>query len=243
LFFASTLGFVVTRKRYGQFCGLARALDHVGDRWTLLVVRELLLGPKRFAELQTALPGMASNVLVDRLRALEADGLVARSPHPPRSAAVTYSLTEVGRGVEPAILALIRWGAHWMATGPGDDRVDPAWAVLALRALLADTSVRAPRGEVVVAGGGKAAVVRIDAGGRRVEPAPEATTAEAGDTRRRRRPRATVTGELPALLAVVVGGVDLVESGLAVRGDEAFAAAVLSAAPVGPRGRAGSERS
>lgn len=124
------------QKSYGQFCGLARALDHVGDRWTLLVVRDLMGGPRSFRSLKQSLPGISPNLLVDRLRCLVADGLVERSDGPTRSKNVTYALTEQGWTLEPVVLELIRWGARYMGSGPGADRVDPAWALLALRALL-----------------------------------------------------------------------------------------------------------
>ena len=114
------------RKTYGQFCALARALDHVGDRWTLLIVRELLPGPRRFAELLAGLPGVAPNLLVDRLRSLQASGIVERSSHPPRSASVTYTLTDLGRGLEPSVHALIRWGAVSIAPAPAAAASIPA---------------------------------------------------------------------------------------------------------------------
>lgn len=127
---------MVVRKPYGQFCALARALDHVGDRWTLLVVRELLGGPRSFRSLQESLEGISPNLLLDRLRNLVTDGLAERSDAPTRSKHVTYALTRQGRTLEPVVLELIRWGARYMSSGPSDDRVDPAWTVLALRALL-----------------------------------------------------------------------------------------------------------
>lgn len=126
----------LSRKTYGQFCGLARAMDHLGDRWTLLVVRELLASPCTFRELHESLAGISPNLLVERLHALTADGLVGRSDDPARSKRVTYALTAEGRGLEPALLELIRWGARYMVSGPGQDRVDARWALLALRALL-----------------------------------------------------------------------------------------------------------
>lgn len=128
---------VVDRKSYRQFCGLARALDRVGDRWTLLVVRELLLGERTFRDLESALPGLSPSLLTRRLAELAADGLVERNDAPRRSKSVCFRLTVHGQGLEPAVLALIRWGSLWMPTGPGEDRVDPRWAPLALRALLA----------------------------------------------------------------------------------------------------------
>lgn len=118
-------------KTYGQFCGLARALDHVGDRWTLLIVRELLVGPRRYSQIREALPGVATNLLADRLRGLEADGLISKSSDG------TYRLTALGRGLEGAIEELIRWGSVWMGAGKGDDHFRPQWLAVALGALFA----------------------------------------------------------------------------------------------------------
>lgn len=122
-------------RSYDQFCGLARALDHVGHRWTLLIVRELLLGPKRFTDLRGGLPGIANNLLADRLRQLQDDGLVTRRELPPPAASTVYELTESGRELQEAVHALIRWGGRWMIPGPGNDEFRPEWLVLALDAL------------------------------------------------------------------------------------------------------------
>ncbi|GAA0591091.1 winged helix-turn-helix transcriptional regulator [Actinomadura livida] len=100
------------RRKYGDLCGIARALDVVGERWALLMVRELLFGPKRFAVLHRGLAGMSPNVLSQRLRDLEEAGVVRhRELGPPVSARV-YELTPRGRDLEPVLLALARWGAH-----------------------------------------------------------------------------------------------------------------------------------
>lgn len=127
---------VTAQRTYGQFCGLARALDHIGDRWTLLVIRELLLGAATYGGLLNALNGIPTNLLAERLRDLEADGLLTRQRDQDDARRVVYRLTPFGEQLEPALLALIRWGGHWMVSGQGQDRFDPRWAVLALRALL-----------------------------------------------------------------------------------------------------------
>ena len=117
-------------KSYRQFCGLARALDHVGDRWTLLIVRELLIGSRRYSQIREALPGVATNLLADRLRSLEGDGLIRKEP------GGVYALTELGRGLEGAVHELVRWGAVWMTDGKGGDHFRPQWLAVALGALL-----------------------------------------------------------------------------------------------------------
>lgn len=122
-------------RSYDQYCGLARALDHVGHRWTLLIVRELLLGPRRFTDLREGLPGIANNLLAARLRHLQDDGLVSRRELPPPAASTVYELTESGRELREAVHALTRWGGRWMLDGPRDDEFRPEWLVVALDAL------------------------------------------------------------------------------------------------------------
>src|SRR5438128_9807388 len=93
------------RRSYRQFCGLAKALDIVGERWTMLVVRNLLLGPQRYSELQRGLPGITTNLLAKRLKEMEAAGLIERTAD-----AQGWQLTPFGAGLEPAVHALGRWG-------------------------------------------------------------------------------------------------------------------------------------
>ena len=100
-----------TKRTYGDRCGVARALDIVGERWALLVVRELLLGPKRFTDLRAGLPHVSPDVLAQRLRELEAAGVVRRGTLPPPAGSRIYELTERGRQLEPVVLALGRWGS------------------------------------------------------------------------------------------------------------------------------------
>jgi DNA-binding HxlR family transcriptional regulator len=102
---------MAARRSYGDRCGIARALDFVGERWALLVVRELLLGPKRFTDLRTSLPHVGPDVLAQRLRELEDTEIVRRKTLPPPAGSRVYELTERGRELEPAILALGRWGS------------------------------------------------------------------------------------------------------------------------------------
>ncbi|MGW4026183.1 winged helix-turn-helix transcriptional regulator [Streptomyces sp. NPDC005009] len=104
----------MTVKEYGQFCGLARAMEVVGERWTLLIVRDLLLGPKRYTDLRNGLPNIPTNILAARLKQLEAHGVAVRRalPHPDRG--VVYELTDHGRRLQPAVTALGRWGARTM---------------------------------------------------------------------------------------------------------------------------------
>ncbi len=100
------------KRTYGDRCGVARALDVVGERWALLVVRELLLGPKRFTDLRAGLPGLSPDVLSQRLRELEQAGLVRRRKLAPPAGSRVYELTERGLALEPILLELGRWGSH-----------------------------------------------------------------------------------------------------------------------------------
>jgi DNA-binding HxlR family transcriptional regulator len=100
------------KRSYRDPCGIARALDVVGQRWALLVVRELILGPKRFSDLRDSLEGIATDVLAQRLKELEASGIVTQREMPPPAASRVYELTERGRGLEPVLLTLGRWGAQ-----------------------------------------------------------------------------------------------------------------------------------
>src|SRR3954462_10329796 len=99
------------KRTYGDRCGIARALDAVRERWALLVVRELLLGPKRFTDLRAGLPHLSPDVLAQRLRELEEAGIGRRRPLGPPAGSRVYELTERGRQLEPGVLALGRWGS------------------------------------------------------------------------------------------------------------------------------------
>jgi DNA-binding HxlR family transcriptional regulator len=103
---------MATSRTYGEACGIPRALDRVGERWALLVVRELMLGPKRFTDLKTGLPHASPNVLAQRLRELEQAGVVRKRRLPPPAASQVYELTEWGVELEPVLVALGRWGAR-----------------------------------------------------------------------------------------------------------------------------------
>ncbi len=120
--------------RYAQFCALARAAEIVGERWTLLAIRELLLGPKRFTDLSTRLSGVSPTVLTARLNALVESGVVRRVEAPPFNVQA-YELTDIGRDLQPAIRELIRWGGHFLFPMHPDDTFEPDWVLLALDAI------------------------------------------------------------------------------------------------------------
>lgn len=121
-------------RSYGQHCAVAKSLDVVGDRWTLLVVRELLDGPRRYRDLLSALAPIATDVLAGRLRDLEASGLVDRRALPRPASGATYELTGDGRALEDVINAYARWGRHLIERRSPGDVVRPEWLVRAVRA-------------------------------------------------------------------------------------------------------------
>jgi DNA-binding HxlR family transcriptional regulator len=125
---------MTTKRSYGEACRFAYALDVVGERWALLVVRELLLGPKRFTDLRTGLPHASSNILSERLRDLEQGGVIQRRKLPPPAASSVYELTEWGRELEPVVTQLGAWGAR-SPFPPDSEEIGPDSIVLALRSL------------------------------------------------------------------------------------------------------------
>ena len=132
----------MSKRSYNQYCAVARALDIVGERWTLLIVRELLTGPKRFKDLLKGLPGIGTNLLTARLKDLERHGVVQRATLPPPAASKVYELTKLGRSLEPVIAALGRWGLEFLGTPDQEDDLRPGWAVVAMRSALKQEAVR-----------------------------------------------------------------------------------------------------
>jgi DNA-binding HxlR family transcriptional regulator len=119
-------------RNYNQFCSLAYALDVVGERWTLLIARELLSGPKRFKDLFDALPGIGTNLLSARLKEMEKNRLIARGKLPPPAASAIYELTERGKELGEVIGALVKWGFSLLETPNPDEFFRPHWAMQAL---------------------------------------------------------------------------------------------------------------
>lgn len=158
-------------RSYGQYCGLARALDVVGNRWSLLIVRELLTGPARYGQLQAGLPGISTNLLTDRLRELEDGGVVQRQLDG-ESNSVAYALTAWGHELRNTVAALVNWSTPLMVSGPQSDSFQPHWLVVALESLLGSNRTQVP----VTAGievDGTTLVLRIDTTGTHVGPPAE----------------------------------------------------------------------
>src|SRR5512133_547142 len=122
-------------RKFDQYCPMAHALSLVGERWSLLVVRELLHGPKRYTDLAHGLPGIGTNILAARLKDLEQVGVVRKRKLPPPTPATVYELTQYGQGLNEAMYALARWGARSLGPPGPDDELYPEWGVNALPAL------------------------------------------------------------------------------------------------------------
>jgi DNA-binding HxlR family transcriptional regulator len=131
------------RKTYSQYCPIAHALDLVGERWALLIVRELLNGPQRYTDLVERLPGIGTNILAGRLRDLTDGGVIRKRRLPPPAASQVYELTEYGAGLEHVLHAIARWGARTLGPPEADSDLAPGWLPNALRAI---TSVGARPG-------------------------------------------------------------------------------------------------
>lgn len=146
----------MSARSYEHACGLAFALDAVGERWGLLVVRELLCGPRRFSDLLAGMPGVATNTLTSRLEELERQGLIARQQLPPPAASAVYELTDRGRALEPTIIELVRWSKSDVAEATRTRKrklapMRPAWLALALKAFASPERTKAAAGKIALA--------------------------------------------------------------------------------------------
>ena len=177
---------------YRQFCALARAAEIVGERWTLLIIRELLIGPKRFSDLLDHLGGMSPTLLTARLAALIENGMVRKVTWPGPVSAQVYELTESGREIQPAIRELIRWGGRFLFPPRPDDDFEPDWVLLGLDAIARRTPVPAISVGLVVTHGKKSAPFTI-AGGQ------NGTTITRGDA----GSKATLEAPFDAVLQIV----------------------------------------
>ena len=183
--------------RYAQFCPLARAAEVVGERWTLLIVRELLLGPKRFTDLRQALAGVSPSVLAERLVRLEQRDVVGWRRLPPPSAARIYELTETGRALEPVVLALARWGVRFLAAPEPGDQLEPDWVRLGLATFARSGPTPARRFNVTAQVGDREAAFGV-AGG------PDGTHVVEHDS----AADASLCGAPLAILSLASGGLD-----------------------------------
>jgi DNA-binding HxlR family transcriptional regulator len=219
------------KRRYEDACGTAHALDLVGERWALLVIRELLLGPKRFSDLRADLPGISANTLTQRLEGLEAIGLVVRRRLPPPSSAQVYELTPWGYEAEPIVQTLGRWATR----SPGHDPSLPLSGtslMLSFRTMFAADRARGLKARIGFRIG--AETFRVSIAGGRIE-AVRGETAGAD---------LVLAGTPPAIAGFIYGGVPLAaleaEGALEVEGDrtiaERFATLFPLPAKAGPPG-------
>jgi DNA-binding HxlR family transcriptional regulator len=214
---------MATKRTYGDRCGIARALDAVGERWALLVVRELLLGPKRFTDLRAGLPGVSADILAQRLRELEAAGVLRRDTLPPPAASRVYELTARGRALEPVLLELGRWGSA--APFPEGDAVFNADAlVIALRTVFDPRAAAGLDARVALRLGGDEFRARVADGRLEVARGAQAES------------DATIEAAPAALAAVLWHGRPLAaaqrDGEVTVGGSKRAAAAFLKAFPV-----------
>jgi DNA-binding HxlR family transcriptional regulator len=152
-------------RSYGQYCSVAKALDVIGDRWSLLIIRELLLqGPCRYTDLRNGLPGIATNLLSDRLRDLEAAGLVRREDAAPPVATTLFHLTEAGAQLEPALDALGAWGIRYMTQPADGDEFRSHWFAFPVALFLHDGEPDGPPLSIELRPGGRPAVIEVSGG-------------------------------------------------------------------------------
>ncbi|MFC4453623.1 winged helix-turn-helix transcriptional regulator [Deinococcus sonorensis] len=211
-----------SKRSYEDGCAAAHALDLIGERWALLVVRELLLGPRRFTDLREALPGISPNVLTQRLSDLDDAGVLRRHHLPPPAASWVYELTAWGRELEPVLQQLGRWGARSPARRPGQP-ISLATLITAMK-----TMYQPPHGgleaTLALQIGADAFAVRLT--GDRIE-------IERGTPP---GPGATLHGDVPTLGSVIFGGQPLEEAettgGIRVEGDRALAKRFLRLFPL-----------
>ena len=207
-------------RSYSQYCSVARALDVVGDRWTLLIVRELLLrGALRYTDLRQGLPGIASNLLAERLRALDEKGVITSRQAPPPVAATLYELTPRGRELEPTVLELGRWGGPLMVAGPtAEDAFRSHWLAVPIDIYLADRAVDGDPIQIEIDAGDEPVTIHAEHGA-------VTTTVGAAD-----HADAVITGSAHVVLGVLSGHVSLAkaqELGLRYEGDPAHLARLV----------------
>ncbi|PRX44501.1 HxlR family transcriptional regulator [Prauserella shujinwangii] len=211
----------MAKRQYGQFCGLARAADLVGERWALLIVRDLLVRPRRFTDLKRGLPRIPTNVLSNRLKELEGAGVVHRKVLPRPDSSVVYELTEYGADLRDIVLALGRWGARTLGEPGPDDIVTPESLVMALRATFRPDAAADLRAGYELRVGDAVLHALVDHGTLRAEPGPLPAadlSLEAGPAI-----RAVLAGELTPAEAVATGKVRVTgDAGLFDRFAEVF---------------------
>jgi DNA-binding HxlR family transcriptional regulator len=207
-------------RSYGEYCSIAKALDVVGDRWTLLIVRELVIrGGCRYTDLRDGLPGIASNLLAERIRELESAGLIRREDAPPPIAATLFHLTGAGRELLPVLDAVGRWGVRYMVEPADGDEFRGHWFAFPARFFLRDRDPDGPPVSIELRTTSSPVVIEISRGVIRT------VLGTAGE------PDLVLAGEPPLILALFAGALtaaQAVEHGLQVSGDPGVLDRVLS---------------
>jgi len=211
-------------RTYGQWCALAKALDVIGDRWTLLLVRELVLqGPCRFTDLRNGLPGIASNLLSTRLKELEENGVIRRESAPPPVATTLFHLTALGHRLEPALQALTVWGVNLKTEIGADDEAFRAhWMTYPLHWVLEDSRPRDALATIQLVAAGEPVIVEVDGGHIRVCP---------GQTQ---PADLTIKGHPDAIMGLLLGRIPISQAdavGLEVTGRTALLRRVMRTTP------------
>jgi DNA-binding HxlR family transcriptional regulator len=215
-----------SRRRYDDACGTAHALDLIGERWALLVMRELMLGPKRFSDIRADLPGISANTLTQRLEGLEANGLVVRRRLPPPASAQVYELTSWGYEAEPIVQTMGRWATR----SPGHDPTMPLSAtslMLSFRTMGDRARMKGMKAKIGFRIGAETFLVTIADGRLRAERG----SPDGADL--------VFTGPVAAIAGAVYGGVPLAsleaEGALKVEGDRALAERFVTLFPLPPK--------
>jgi DNA-binding HxlR family transcriptional regulator len=218
------------RRAYDDGCAMAHGLDLVGERWTLLVMRELLLGPKRFSDLRASLPGISANVLTQRLEALEAAGIAIRRRLPPPASAWVYELTAWGLESEDVFKTMGRWAARSPLHDPRSP-LSVASVVMSMRTMFAPERAKGVSGTLGFRFGREEFVARVERGTFTIEREPIASA------------DVTVSGDQNAWAGAVYGGVPLADleaaGALTIAGDRALLAQFMTLFVLPPKAVAG----
>jgi DNA-binding HxlR family transcriptional regulator len=217
-------------RSYKQRCGLAKALDVVGDRWTLLIVRELLIrGACRYTDIRNGLRGIATNLLAERLKELEETGIIVSKIEPPPIATTLFRLTVRGRELEQSLLKLGQWGAPLLADRSKNEDFQAHWLVLPLKLLLVDNTPEKPLSCIELRMPNESIAIMVESGKIDIRLAkPES-------------PAAVVTGKAELILQLLAGRVsvdDATAKGLSLQGSAGTVRRVIPAAIVAKDGRA-----
>ena len=201
-------------RSYGEYCSIAKSLDVVGDRWTLLIVRELVeRGPCRYTDLRNGLPGIASNLLAERLRELEQAGVIAREDAPPPIATTLFRLTPRGEQLRPVLDDLARWGVPLMMEQKPTDAVRSHWLAAAIELMLTDRQPDAPPATVELQTGDQPIAIELRDGAIQ-------THLGAADN-----PDATLAGPPRPIMGLLLGLLELADAktqGISYQGDAAL---------------------